>query len=294
MGLIDKLYGCFLSIQGPIDESPKMAAFLEQATAFLHGMCKLSFGMTGRSLSIFDNKRQDPTGLTALLQSTDLVGVLHMLYCILLHSAPPEPLSVGPTGPQGPYSSVVIQVALQGLRFLNTFALLDLSAFQCVLGAEGLSLAFRHIVSSLLWYCSQQSSEELLHELIICVGYFTVNHPDNQVNVQSGRQPSVLQKLCQLPFQYFSHPRLIKVLFPSLICACYNNLQNKVILQQEMSCVLLATFIQDCATNENQSDSKASQPEKGWAPLNYCELSNRFPRDLWDSALQFFLKKQEE
>lgn len=65
-----------------------------------------------------------------------------------------------------------------------------------------------------------------------------------QVIVQSGRQPSVLQKLCQLPFQYFSHPRLIRVLFPSLISACYNNPQNKAILQQEMSCVLLATFIQ--------------------------------------------------
>lgn len=65
-----------------------------------------------------------------------------------------------------------------------------------------------------------------------------------QVIVQSGRQPSVLQKLCQLPFQYFSHPRLIKVLFPSLISACYNNPENKVILQQEMSCVLLARFIQ--------------------------------------------------
>lgn len=68
-----------------------------------------------------------------------------------------------------------------------------------------------------------------------------------QVIVQSGRQPSVLQKLCQLPFQYFSHPHLIKVLFPSLISACYNNQQNKVILQQEMSCVLLATFIQVCS-----------------------------------------------
>ncbi|XP_052399725.1 S phase cyclin A-associated protein in the endoplasmic reticulum-like isoform X4 [Carassius gibelio] len=294
MGLIDKLYGCFLSVQGPIDESPKMASFLEQATAFLHGMCKLCFAVTGRSLSIFDNKLQDSTGLTALLQSTDLVGVLHMLYCILLHSALPDSLSTGPVGPEQPYSPAVIQVALQGLRFLNTFALLDLSAFQCVLGAEGLSLAFRHIVSSLLWYCSQHSAEELLHELIICIGYFTVNHPDNQVIVQSGRQPSVLQKLCQLPFQYFSHPRLIKVLFPSLICACYNNLQNKVILQQEMSCVLLATFIQDCATNENKSDCKASHPEKGWAPLDYCELSNRFPRDQWDAALQFFLKKQEE
>uniref|UniRef100_A0A9J7YSD1 S-phase cyclin A-associated protein in the ER n=1 Tax=Cyprinus carpio carpio TaxID=630221 RepID=A0A9J7YSD1_CYPCA len=266
MGLIDKLYGCFLSVQGPIDESPKMAAYLEQATAFLHGMCKLCFAVTGRSLSIFDNKRQDPTGLTALLQSTDLVGVLHMLYCILLHSALPDSLSA-----QEPYSPAVIQVALQGLRFLNTFALLDLSAFQCVLGAEGLSLAFRHIVSSLLWYCSQHSSEELLHELIICIGYFTVNHPDNQVIVQSGRQPSVLQKLCQLPFQYFSHPRLIKVLFPSLICACYNNLENKVILQQEMSCVLLATFIQDCATNENKSDSKASHPV--WSDSEVLEYS---------------------
>uniref|UniRef100_A0A4W5NMD5 S-phase cyclin A-associated protein in the ER n=1 Tax=Hucho hucho TaxID=62062 RepID=A0A4W5NMD5_9TELE len=244
------------------------------------------------SPSIFDNKRADPTGLTALLQSTDLVGVVHALYCILLHSsALPEPAA---QSPQEPYASGVIQVALTGLRFLNSFALLDLSAFQTVLGAEGLSLAFRHIVSSLLWYCSQHSSEELLHEVLICVGYFTVNHPDNQVIVQSGRQPSVLQKLCQLPFQYFSHPRLIKVLFPSLISACYNNPQNKVILQQEMSCVLLATFIQDCASSENHPDNRTQQADKVSQLLDYCELSNRFPRDQWDSALQFFLKKQED
>ncbi|KAM6960609.1 S phase cyclin A-associated protein in the endoplasmic reticulum [Aplochiton taeniatus] len=291
MGLIDKLYGCFLSVQNPVDESPKMSAFLQQASALLHGMCKLCFAVTGRSPSIFDNKRADPTGLTALLQSTDLVGVVHTLYCILLHSTLPEPAA---PAAQEPYAPGVIQVALQGLRFLNSFALLDLSAFQSVLGAEGLSLAFRHIVSSLLWYCSQHSSDELLHEVIICVGYFTVNHPDNQVIVQSGRQPSVLQKLCQLPFQYFSHPRLIKVLFPSLVSACYNNPQNKVILQQEMSCVLLATFIQDCASSEKEPDNKSQQGEKVNQLLDYCELSNRFPRDQWDSALQFFLKKQED
>ncbi|XP_048112172.1 S phase cyclin A-associated protein in the endoplasmic reticulum isoform X4 [Alosa alosa] len=317
MGLIDQIYGCFLSIQGPVDESPKMAAFLEQAAALMYALCKLCFTATCRSLSIYDNKRQDPTGLTTLLRSTDLVGVLHMLYCILLHSYLPEPphgtatsstttattTSGAPTPTptsaiscsQEPYTPAVIQVALQGVRFLNSFALLDLSAFQSVLGAEGLSLAVRHIVSSLLWYCSQHKCEELLHEVIICVGYFTVNHPDNQVMVQSGRQPSVLQKLCQLPFQYFSHPRLIKVLFPSLICACYNNQQNKVILQQEMSCVLLATFVQDCAAAENSTDNRTLQQEKSSSsPLDYCELSNRFPRDLWDSALQFFLKKQED
>ncbi|XP_076863546.1 S phase cyclin A-associated protein in the endoplasmic reticulum-like [Brachyhypopomus gauderio] len=164
---------------------------------------------------------------------------------------------------------------------------------QSVLGAEGLSLAFRHIVSSLLWYCSQISSEELLHEVIVCVGYFTVNHPDNQVIVQSGRQPSVLQKLCQLPFQYFSQPGLIRVLFPSLISACYNNPHNKVILQQEMSCVLLATFIQDCASSNTPTDSRPAQV-KSSSLLDYCELPNRFPREQWDSALHFFLSKQEE
>ncbi|XP_024136587.1 S phase cyclin A-associated protein in the endoplasmic reticulum isoform X3 [Oryzias melastigma] len=289
MGLIDKLYGCFLSIQSPVDEHPKMSAFLQQASAMLHSICRLCFVVTVRPSSIFDNKRQDPTGLTTLLQSTDLVGVVHTLYCILLHTFSPESASQS----QEPYSAGVIQVALHGIRFLNIFALLDLSAFQSVLGAEGLSLAFRHIVSSLLWYCTQHSSEELLHEVIICVGYFTVNHPDNQVIVQSGRQPSVLQKLCQLPFQYFSHPRLIRVLFPSLISACYNNSHNKAILQQEMTCVLLSTFIQDCVSNEKDSDTKTANTDIQ-KMLDYCELSNRFPADQWDSALQFFLKKQEE
>ncbi|XP_029951545.1 S phase cyclin A-associated protein in the endoplasmic reticulum isoform X1 [Salarias fasciatus] len=288
MGLIDKLYGCFLSVQAPVDDHPKMSSFLQQASALLHSMCKLCFVVTGRSPGSFDNKRQDPTGLTALLQSTDLVGVVHTLYCILLHSFVPESALQS----QEPYAPSVIQVALQGIRFLNSFALLDLSAFQSVLGAEGLSLAFRHIVSSLLWYCTQHPAEELLHEVIICVGYFTVNHPDNQVIVQSGRQPSVLQKLCQLPFRYFSHARLIRVLFPTLISACYNNPHNKVILQQEMSCLLLATFIQDCAANEKESESKTNKTVS--QPLDYCELSNRFPRDQWDSALKFFLNKHEE
>ncbi|KAK2103473.1 hypothetical protein P7K49_017329 [Saguinus oedipus] len=37
------------------------------------------------------------------------------------------------------------------------------------------------MASSLLGHCSQVSCESLLHEVIVCVGYFTVNHPDNQI-----------------------------------------------------------------------------------------------------------------
>lgn len=95
-----------------------------------------------------------------------------------------------------------------------------------------------------------------------------------QVIVQSGRQPSVLQKLCQLPFQYFSHPHLIRVLFPSLISACYNNDHNKVILQQEMSCVLLATFIQ-VSVRTKTPVAPETAPEGFKCPRGGCAALNK-------------------
>ncbi|KAM6200990.1 S phase cyclin A-associated protein in the endoplasmic reticulum isoform 2-T2 [Rhynchocyon petersi] len=292
IGLVDKLCGCFLSVQGPVDDSPKTAAFLQHAAGLLHGLCTLCLAVTRRSYSIFDNNRQDPTGLTAALQATDLAGVLHMLYCVLFHGTISDPSTASP---KESYAQNTVQVAIQSLRFFNSFAALDLPAFQSIVGAEGLSLAFRHIASSLLGHCSQVSCESLLHEVIVCVGYFTVNHPDNQVIVQSGRHPTVLQKLCQLPFQYFSDPRLIKVLFPSLIAACYNNPQNKIILEQEMSCVLLATFIQDFAQAPGQADHQSNQLKgKCLGSQDYLELANRFPQQAWEEARQFFLKKEKK
>ncbi|XP_059952938.1 S phase cyclin A-associated protein in the endoplasmic reticulum isoform X8 [Mesoplodon densirostris] len=242
IGLIDKLCGCFLSVQGPVDENPKTATFLQHAAGLLHGMCTLCFAVTRRSHSIFDNNRQDPTGLTAALQATDLAGVLHMLYCVLFHGTISDP---GTSSPKESYAQNTVQVAIQSLRFFNSFAALDLPAFQVI--------------------------------------------------VQSGRHPTVLQKLCQLPFQYFSDPRLIKVLFPSLIAACYNNLQNKIILEQEMSCVLLATFIQDFAQTPGQADTQSYQPKgKCLGSQDYLELANRFPQQAWEEARQFFLKKEKK
>ena len=67
-----------------------------------------------------------------------------------------------------------------------------------------------------------------------------------QVVIQSGQPPTVLQQLCSLPFQYFSDPRLVNVLFPTLISCCYSNQANREILEQELSCVLLSNFIEVC------------------------------------------------
>lgn len=289
IGLIHKLGGCFLSVQGPVDENPRLASLLQHAAGLLHGACTLCWALAGRSCGIFDSNRQDLTGLTAALRATDLAGVLHMLYCILVRGAVADP---GAASPQGSYSQSTVQVALQSLRFFNSFAALDLPAFQSIVGAEGLSLAFRHIASSLLGHCSHVSCESLLHEVIVCVGYFTVNHPDNQVIVQSGRHPTVLQRLCQLPFPYFSDPRLVRVLFPSLIAACHRNGPNRAALEQEMSCALLASFLQDFAQNHGQADNQPPPPKgKCLGPQDYLELANRFPQQAWEEARQFFLKK---
>nr|XP_058911723.1 S phase cyclin A-associated protein in the endoplasmic reticulum isoform X7 [Kogia breviceps] len=207
IGLIDKLCGCFLSVQGPVDENPKTATFLQHAAGLLHGMCTLCFAVTGRSHSIFDSNRQDPTGLTAALQATDLAGVLHMLYCVLFHGTVSDP---GTSSPKESYAQNTVQVAIQSLRFFNSFAALDLPAFQSIVGAEGLSLAFRHIASSLLGHCSHVSCESLLHEVIVCVGYFTVNHPDNQT--AHGLPHNFL--LSRLPFIMTLPTALIKRLIP--------------------------------------------------------------------------------
>uniref|UniRef100_A0A8D2QJA5 S phase cyclin A-associated protein in the endoplasmic reticulum N-terminal domain-containing protein n=1 Tax=Zonotrichia albicollis TaxID=44394 RepID=A0A8D2QJA5_ZONAL len=290
MGLVDKLCCCFLSVQGPVDENPNVASFLQSATAVLHGMCQLCWALSGRW--VHSNGMCQLCRVGSLFQCLQPITVAGELQGVLPPLLAATASSKGESSPKDSYAASTVQVAIQSLRFFNSFALLDLPAFQSIVGAEGLSLAFRHIISSLLWYCSQHTCEGLLHEVIICVGYFTVNNPDNQIIVQSGRHPTVLQKLCQLPFQYFSDPRLIKVLFPSLIAACYNNPQNKIILEQEMSCVLLATFIQDFAQSSGQMENQLSQQrEKFFSSQDYLELSNRFPRQSWEEARQFFLKK---
>ncbi|KAI0235425.1 S phase cyclin A-associated protein in the endoplasmic reticulum [Lamellibrachia satsuma] len=115
---------------------------------------------------------------------------------------------------------------------------------QSSLGEEAMSLEFRHITSYLSWYCSHHVNEELLHEVILSIGYFSVLHHDNQMLTQSGQSPTILQQLIALPFQYFSNPRLTNVLFPTLIACCYDNQRNREILEQELSCSLLANFIE--------------------------------------------------
>lgn len=48
IGLIHKLCGCFLSVQGPVDENPRLASLLQHAAGLLQGACALCWALTGR------------------------------------------------------------------------------------------------------------------------------------------------------------------------------------------------------------------------------------------------------
>ncbi|KAH9488551.1 hypothetical protein Btru_061807, partial [Bulinus truncatus] len=239
VGVMDKLRNYCSAVRGPVDGDKNSADFLLHSLGLLVAMTKF---MSKRNSNVFEKKRpEDLTQLISTFEVTELVGIVSLLYGMLLHSGAPSrsvdnlPRELAPQ---------TVSIILAGLRMLNHMAVLDLQMLQSTLGEEGLSLEFRHIVSYLIWYCSHVTSEELLHEVVLCVGYFTVLHPDNQVIIQSGQPPTVLQQLCSLPFQYFSDPRLVAVLLPTLICCCYNNKSNRDILEQELSCALLANFIE--------------------------------------------------
>ena len=51
-----------------------------------------------------------------------------------------------------------------------------------IVGAEGVSLEFRHIASFLLLYGVTSSASHLLNLTILCIGYFATGNPDNQVS----------------------------------------------------------------------------------------------------------------
>lgn len=203
-----------------------------------------------------------------------------MLYCVLLQGGGSDP----PPQPQGDLLPDTGQVALQSPRFFNGFAALDLPALQSIRGAQGPSLAFRHIASSLLGHCSQVPCESLLHEAMVRVGYFTVSHQTTRSS-SSPPPPHGAAAAGPAALPVLQRPGLLRVLFPVLTAACHNNPQNEAAREQEMSCALLAAFTQDFAQTQGQEDHRPHQPRgKCLGSQDSLELANRFPQQAWGKA----------
>ena len=85
--------------------------------------------------------------------------------------------------------------------------------------------------------------EAIRHESILAIGYFVMGNKENQLWIHQGEQPTILNQLCMLPFQYFSEPVLKGILFPTLVSSLFLCDEAKEIVRNEVSLIHMASYL---------------------------------------------------
>lgn len=144
------------------------------------------------------------------------------------------------------------EVATGVLKVLNNVALLDLVFLQRILARPDLKMEIFHLMSFLLSHCTSRWKApndqvgSLMLESLSLLGHFALFHPGNQAVLRWGKSPTILHKVCDLPFIFFSDPELMPILAGTLVAACYGCEQNKFVVQQELSIDMLLSLLRSC------------------------------------------------
>ncbi|PIA39483.1 hypothetical protein AQUCO_02600141v1 [Aquilegia coerulea] len=183
------------------------------------------------------NSKQPVAFLLSVIAETGLVSLPSLLTAVLLQAN--NRLS----SEQASYvlPSNFEEVATGVLKVLNNLALLDITLMQRMLARPDLQMEFFHLMSFLLSHCTTKwkvATDQvgmLLLESLLLLGYFALFHPGNQAVLRWGKSPTILHKVCDLPFVFFSDPELMPILAGTLVSACYGSEQNRDVVQQELS-----------------------------------------------------------
>ncbi|XP_015070250.1 uncharacterized protein LOC107014724 [Solanum pennellii] len=152
-------------------------------------------------------------------------------------------------------------VATGVLKVLNNLALIDISFIQKMLARPDLKMEFFHLMSFLLSYSTSKwgtTTDQiglLLLESLPLLGYFSLFHPENQAVLRWGKSPTILHKVCDLPFMFFSDPELMPVLAGTMVAACFGCEQNKDVIQHELSTDMLLALLKACRSSLPSANS---------------------------------------
>lgn len=223
------------------------------------------------------NKQPPVAYLLSTISETGLVCLPSLLTAVLLQAN--NRLS----SEQGSYvlPSNFEEVATGVLKVLNNLALIDINFIQMMLARPDLKMEFFHLMSYLLSHCTSKwgaatdQTGLLLLESLLLLGYFAMFHPENQAVLRWGKSPTILHKVCDLPFVFFSDPELMPVLAGTLVAACFGSEQNKGVVQQELSIEMLVSLLRSCKSGSSMSQAGATSPINESTELTQSGLESR-------------------
>ena len=184
-----------------------------------------------------------------------------------------------------------------------------------VLGAGELKTQVFHLSHLVLSLCEGHGTcadkdklpeaEGLLHETLLLLGAFALATPKNAETLRWrwGAHPTMLHRLCELPFAYFVDPELRDVLLPTLISACHNDPFNFRILSSRLAPEHLTRYLRaqpegaarelapgrECAPAAVLSSDPSELPI---VTMDYA-LAARFPPVLWLEATRYLSVRPE-
>ncbi|KAE8693946.1 Detected protein of unknown function [Hibiscus syriacus] len=207
--------------------------------------------------------KQPVTFLLSAISETGLVTLPSLLTSVLLQANNKLPSEQASNALPSNFEDVATGV----LKVLNNLALLDITYIQGMLARPDLKMEFFHLMSFLLSFCTSKwkaANDQiglLLLESLLLLGYFALFHSGNQAVLRWGKSPTILHKVCDLPFVFFSDPELMPVLAGTLLAACYGCEQNKDVVQQELSMDMLLSLLRSCRNILPTVRSSNSNPE---------------------------------
>lgn len=107
------------------------------------------------------------------------------------------------------------------------------------------------------WKVATDQVGLLLLESLLLLGYFSLFHPGNQAVLRWGNSPTILHKVCDLPFAFFSDPELMPILAGTLVAACFGCEQNRGVVQQELSTEMILSLVKSCKNTSSTVWSKS-------------------------------------
>ncbi|XP_072972485.1 uncharacterized protein [Typha angustifolia] len=240
------------------------------------------------------NLKQPVVLVLSAIAETGLVSLPSLLTAVLLQANNKSSAEQGSSILPSNFEEVATGV----LKVLNNIACLDITLLQFMLARSDLKMEFFHLISFLLTHCTNKwkaANDQvglLLLESLLLLGYFALFHPGNQAVLRWGKSPTILHKVCDLPFVFFSDPELTPILAATLVAACYGCDQNKGVVQQEISTDMLLTILKTCRQGLLSFPNASIAPDS--STRNYQTDSSQIIPEARSSQVEIHVKSSRK